>query len=520
MGMKPNLRQEAGACDPEEIEVKLCLPPAARPVLEGHPALRPPRAGAPEIREEETTYFDTRDGLLAQAGASLRVRRSSGRGLVQTLKLAPVAQGAAARRGEWEWPVGVETPDLGLLAGTPCATSVAALDGALAPVCRTEISRTVWRVTCAGATVEAAIDQGRIRAGQREVPVSELELELKGGEPSALYRLALELSQAAPLAIEPATKAERGAQLAGRPGPEAVKPGDVALRPDQSAAEAFGRVMGAALGHMRVNLLPAARGDVEGVHQVRVAVRRLRAAIAMFEPLLAPETAGRFNEELRRVGRIFGAARDWDVFATETLSAVRAENPAEAWPRQLEEAVRPARAEVREEALRELAGPRFARLLLELGAWAEEGARDPAALGTPELAQPVVVVAPALLDRLMRRAAKHGKGIRHADARDLHTLRKRLKALRYGMEFTESLYRPKRVRAMLHPCKELQELLGSVNDAASTPDLASHLAREGEPNAAFALTELGGWAEKRSDAARRRVPKAWRALRDADPFWK
>jgi len=278
--------------------------------------------------------------------------------------------------------------------------------------------------------------------------------------------------------------------------------------------------MGAALGHLRVNLPPAARGDVEGVHQVRVAVRRLRAAIAMFKPLLAPEAAGRFNEELRRVGRVFGATRDWDVFATETLPAARAENPAERWPRRLEEAVPPARAEVREEALRELAGPRFARLLLELGAWAEEGARDPAALGTPDLAQPVVAVAPALLDRLMRRAAKHGKGIRHADARDLHTLRKRLKTLRYGMEFAESLCRPKRVRAMLHPCKELQELLGSVNDAASMPDLASQLAREGDSDVAPALVELGAWAEKRSETARHRVPKAWRALRDADPFWE
>ena len=518
--MRVNPRPEATARDPEEIEVKLRLPPTARPALEGHPVLRPPRAGEPETREEETTYFDTRDGLLAQAGASLRVRRSPGRGLVQTLKLAPVADGAAGRRGEWEWPVGAETPDLGLLAGTPCASSVAALDGALAPVCRTEISRTAWRVASGGAAVEVAIDQGRIRAGQSEMPVSELELELKDGEPGTLYRLALELSDAAPLAIEPASKAERGAQLAGRPGPEAVKPGDVTLRPDQSAAEAFGRVMGAALGHLRVNLAPTARGDVEGVHQVRVAVRRLRAAIALFKPLLAPEAAGRFNEALRQVGRVFGAARDWDVFVTETLPAATVENSAGDWPRGLGEAAQRTRAAVREEALLDLASPRFARLLLELGAWAEEGARDPATLGAPELTQLVVVVAPALLDRLMRRAAKQGKGVRHADARHLHSLRKRLKTLRYGMEFGESLYRPKRVRAMLHPCKELQELLGSVNDAASMPDLARHLAREGDPDVAPALAELCAWAEKRGEAARERVPKAWRALRDADSFWE
>lgn len=505
---------------PEEIEVKLRLPAEARPLLEGHPALCPPRAGAPETREEETVYFDTKDGLLAQAGASLRVRRSSGRGFVQTLKLAPIAQGAAGRRGEWEWPVGAETPDLGLLAATPCASSVAALDSALAPICRTEISRTVWRVACGdGTVVEAAIDQGRIGAGERDLPVSELELELKDGEPAALYQLALELTQAAPLAIEPASKAERGAQLAGRPGPKAIKAEDLALQPGQPAAEAFARIMGAALGHLRVNLPATARGDPEGVHQVRVAIRRLRAAIALFKPLLAPDPANRYNKELRRLGRVFGAARDWDVFATETLPAAAADNPAEDWPHRLAEAGRSAHAQAREEAMRALAEPRFARLLLELGAWAEEGARDPATLGAPALTQSIEDVVPDLLDRLLRRAAKQGKGIRHADPHDLHGLRKRLKTLRYGIEFTESLYRPKKVRAMLHPCKELQELLGSVNDAAATPDLARHLADEERPGIASALAALTGWAEQRGTAARQRVPKAWHALRDAGPFW-
>ncbi len=519
--MKAVLGQKATAAHgPEEIEIKLRLPPAARPALEGHPALRPPRAGPPEVREEETTYFDTPDGLLANAGSSLRVRRSPGRGLIQTLKLAPVAEGAAARRGEWEWPVGAEMPDLGLLAGTPCAASVTALDGALVAICRTEIRRTVWLIAGNdGTAIEAAIDQGRIRTSEHDLPVSELELELKGGAPAALYKLALELTDAVPLAIEPASKAERGAQLAGRQGPEAVKPEELALRRGQPASEAFGRIVGAAIGHLRVNLGAAARGDAEGVHQIRVALRRLRAAIALYKPVLAPEPAGRFNKELRRAGRIFGAARDWDVFVTETLAAAAAENPAASWPRMLEEAAQTARAAVREEAMRELAEPRFARLLLELGAWAEDGVRDPATLGPPGLARSFEAVAPALLGRLMRRAAKQGKSIRHADTRSLHELRKRLKTLRYGIEFTESLYRPKRVRAMLRPCKELQELLGAVNDAAATPELARRLAEGGASEMAAALADLAAWVEKRGAAARQRVPKAWHALRDADPFW-
>jgi triphosphatase len=519
--MKAGLGHEGiAAPGPEEIEVKLRLPLGARPALEGHPALRPPRAGAPEAREEETTYFDTPDGRLANAGASLRVRRSPGRGLIQTLKLAPVAQGPAARRGEWEWPVGTEIPDLGLLAGTPCAASIGGLDGALGPVCRTEIRRTVWHLACGdGAAIEVAIDQGRICADGRDVSVSELELELKGGAPAALHRLALELGEAVPLAIEPASKVERGARLAGRPGPAAVKPEEMVLRPDQPAAEAFGQVMSAAIGHLRVNLHPAARGDAEGVHQIRVAIRRLRAAIALFRPLLASKAAGRFNERLRRSGRVFGAARDWDVFVTETLAGAAADHPAESWPRVLETVAESARAAVRGDAMRELDEPQFTRLLLELAVWAEEGARDPAALGTPALARSIKAVAPALLERLMRRAAKQGKGVRHADTPGLHALRKRLKTLRYGIEFTESLYRPKAVRAMLRPCKDLQELLGVVNDAAATPELARHLAGNGDSEIVPALDALAVWAEKRGASARQRVPKAWHALRDADPFW-
>ena len=83
----------------------------------------------------------------------------------------------------------------------------------------------------------------------------------------------------------------------------------------------------AALVHLLANVGPAERADVEGVHQVRVAVRRLRAALALFKPHLPPVTLGRFNDELRRLGGIFGRARDWDVFVCETLSIAEKDMP-------------------------------------------------------------------------------------------------------------------------------------------------------------------------------------------------
>ena len=79
--------------------------------------------------------------------------------------------------------------------------------------------------------------------------------------------------------------------------------------------------MSSALRHLIANVGPAKRGDAEGVHQIRVAVRRLRAALALFEPHLHPATLSGLNDELRRFGSIFGQARDWDVFVLETLPA-------------------------------------------------------------------------------------------------------------------------------------------------------------------------------------------------------
>ncbi|MGA9869412.1 MAG: inorganic triphosphatase, partial [Acetobacteraceae bacterium] len=364
---------------PEEIEIKLRLPARARAALLRHPALTAPRASLPETRAESTVYFDTKSGQLSAMGASLRIRRSGDGSLTQTLKLGPIALGIAARRGEWEWPIATETPDLTLLADIEEA-AVAALDGPLAPLCSTEIERTAaWIGGADGTLIEAVIDRGRIRAGKRTVAVNEVELELKSGPPGALYRLALELAGSVPLAIEPASKAERGARLAGHQGRCAVKYEDVGLRRAKSAAEAFHRILDATTGHLRVNLEPAARGRPEGIHQLRIATRRLRAAIALFKPLLTAEAAARFNEALRRSGRVFGAARDWDVFVTETLPAAEADGLAPEWSRLLLEAASPARVAAHAAVARELTAPGFTLLLLGLSA----GAEGPAGVGEP-----------------------------------------------------------------------------------------------------------------------------------------
>jgi triphosphatase len=101
---------------PRELELKLVFAADARPLIDRHPALQPPGATAPEVRQGCTTYYDTREHVLEKNGLSLRVRQS-GDARIQTLKSG--CQGPMAGRGEWEWPIDTDTPQLTLLADTP-----------------------------------------------------------------------------------------------------------------------------------------------------------------------------------------------------------------------------------------------------------------------------------------------------------------------------------------------------------------------------------------------------------------
>ncbi len=499
--------------DPIETEIKLRAAPGAIEALERHPVL----AGtAAEEHHQVTTYFDTPRLDLARRHCSLRIRRSGER-RVQTAKSAP-AVGVAAQRGEWERPIETDRPDLSPLTETPVG---AALRGRAArelrPVFVTDIRRTARLLRVDAQTaVEAALDQGMICAAGRSEPVSELELELKRGHPGALYRLAIELTAAAPLTLEPASKAERGLRLRSGERPTPANAPALSFARDITATEAFGEIVRSILGHMVANMSAVRISDPEGVHQLRVAIRRMRAALVLFQPVLRRETTGRFNEELRRIGQVLGKARDWDVLVGETLPAVDARGSEKGWLDLLRERAGQWRAATQADARRELDGPAFTTLLLGLAGWIEDGARDPALLGSAALRRPIAELGPALLGRMARKVARRGKRLKGGSREELHALRKSIKKLRYGFEFLAPLYPPAKVEAVVHPCKKLQALLGRSNDAAVTPALAGQLTEGGHADLAPALGVLANWVEARGRKALRRVPTHWHGLRKAE----
>jgi len=395
--------------EPVEVELKLLLPEHARAALERHPALQAPCATAPETREEHTVYFDTPLLSLAGKGLSLRVRRC-GAARVQTLKSAGDGYTVAASRGEWEWRIDQDVPDLSCVAETPFGAEIAA-EGAsgLQTVFETDIRRTVRSLRLAGETVaEAAVDVGRVFAGEATQDVNELELELKRGAPGPLYRLALDLHATVPFIIGVESKAQRGQRLRMGKAPVAVKRGPPPLDGDGPASEAVRRIIGAALGQLLANQPAAAVGDVEGVHQMRVGIRRLRTALALFGKHLEPYASRRFEAELKRLGQVFGNARDWDVFCTQILPDAEKDEIAKGWVELLRTPAEASRQVAHRELEEEFTRPAITALVLGMAAWVEPDDAGSPVAGDDALNRPIRQLAHALLDRMARRVVKRG----------------------------------------------------------------------------------------------------------------
>ncbi|MEA2737265.1 MAG: hypothetical protein QOH05_572 [Acetobacteraceae bacterium] len=497
---------------PREVELKLALPDGPLDAVWEHRAFQASTA-RPRRRHEVTTYFDTSDRALARLKISLRVRLSDGC-RVQTLK-ADGKDGVAADRAEWEWPIEQDAPDIGLLATTPIASELPRkLD--LAPVFITDIERTIRMLDLDGDTVvETALDEGTIIAGDARQPVRELELELKAGDPAPIFRLALELHAAMPLTIETQSKAARGHRLSTGTVPAACKAEEVVLKRKTNGVAAFRRILTAGLGHLLVNRPAALSGDAEGVHQMRVAIRRLRAALTLFEPLLATHTASLFQAELRRVGQVFGEARDWDVFTLEVLPAALKNAGAAAWCDLLRQPAMARREAAHRHFAAEVQAPAFTALMLGLAAWVEEKTL----LGDDDLDRPILELYPRLLDRLAAKVERRGRHIDRSDA-ERHALRKSLKKLRYGIDFLRSVLPEDASKSYLHKCKKLQQLLGDANDSVSAITLADGLNDGARPDLLPALGAATEWLGRQREDGLQDLAKRWKAFQAEPRFWE
>ncbi|HSC84230.1 MAG TPA: CYTH domain-containing protein [Pseudomonas sp.] len=202
---------------PKETEIKLRVSRETLAALRDHPLLKKRNKSGWEQRELFNQYFDTPERDLAQAKVALRLRRD-GEQFIQTLKTRGQSVAGLSERNEWDWYLSKAKLDTKKLSDECWPASLAELDKKqLKPIFSTDFVREkaeiAWGRGKAKVVIEAALDLGKVIAGEGEEEICELELELREGDPAALLELAAELAADLPLMPCDISKAERGYRL-------------------------------------------------------------------------------------------------------------------------------------------------------------------------------------------------------------------------------------------------------------------------------------------------------------------
>jgi inorganic triphosphatase YgiF len=503
----------------EEIELKLSASREALAAVRAHPAVTAAKHGRMRTQRIVSTYFDTPGRDLASAGVALRLRRAGTRWL-QTVKGEGDAAAGVHRRTEFEWRLPGPKLDFAKLARTPWRKLFARSNGRCRRVFATAVRRSELPLAFAdGTRATLCLDDGEIRAGNRRAALTEVEVELKHGDPSRLFELAEALTADLPLRISRASKAERGYALARALAPEPRRARALELAEGTTPQAALAMIGAECLAQIEANAeAMAEHGDPEYLHQLRVGWRRLRSLLKLIALVVPPESIAPLEEELRWLGSILGPARDYDVFALETLPGIAVEFRGDRALGRLRARVARRRREWLRRAREGLDSPRLQRLLLALGAFFVAFGRGPRVAEVPARVRDWVG---PLLQRRHDKLCRRLRHIHRLGAAERHRARVAAKKLRYAAEFFASLYSGKQVQAYVASVSKVQSVLGRLNDVEVARQLLDALApgvRPG-PDSAHASGVVRGWLAASVAPELKRLRDAARAFRKCEPFW-
>ena len=351
--------------------------------------------------------------------------------------------------------------------------------------------------------------EGRLEAGDIRQRVARMFLD---GPPAEMLALAAKLAEELPLLPAPHSLVEVALALAESRAPRARRRGP----PSLAGAETIEPAFLSALAHLQDVLLaetPNCRLEAgpSGVHQSRVAIRRLRSLLKLFRPVVDGPGWREWDTQLRDLAQTLGVARDWDVFLAGigpgTLSALDGDVRIKR--------LLTAAAHERDAAYAALAslleGEGFRRTIwfgLQLTVIRPDRVTE----------LPLAPFAAKLLRKRWRRLKNSGDTMKDLDSAALHEMRLDAKRLRYAAEPFAALWPGRATKRFTRRLSGLQEALGLANDATVARELARRLAGHGA--GAFAIGAITGFAAGRAEGSRLAAIGAWKALRKAGTFWK
>jgi triphosphatase len=517
---------------PTEVELKLWVAPEDIAAVLSNPRFAD-SLHDPTRATLDSVYFDSEDRFLRDHGLTLRVRHDGDK-RVQTIKSADSGVGLF-ERSEWEETIENDQPDVSRVRGTALGQILTDEVGKeLKPVFETRIERTAYHLNGNGADIIFAIDEGKILASDSSQPVSEIELELRQGNPADLFKIARDILDIVPAHLEFKSKPERGYQLLDKTATGAETGFDPELLPGMSAGRAFTLIGRACLRHLVANVPAMLRRDETSLHQMRVALRRLRAAISLFSLVTSDTRSEAVKTELRWLAQELGPARDLDTLISEVIKPLHKQHANEPGFASISNMFTRKRLKSYKHAQEAVQSARFRSLILDTTEWIEAGPwtnlDDNLKRAYREM--PIEIYAAEQLSHRRKRIRRRGKRIAALSPDQLHRLRIHVKKARYAADFFCSVYtgkksakQCKKIRSSL---MQLQNCLGRLNDIVTHKALFSEiianrpkgLTEEQGRRRAFAAGLIIGDQQAQVEKLLDRARKAYSRLDDAKPFWK
>ena len=495
-----NDKEETGSPD-GKVALKFQYDPRYHERLRKAPWLKALESGRPYARALDTVYFDTPDNALHREGVALHVDRNS--------KRSP------------------KPPPLSALQSDPKLRKVISkrVFDSLQPVFATHIRRVTRRLKPSEGT-EVALDFDDISVSSNGTKTAGMrELVLRSNDAHALYRMGRLIAATLPVRLISGSLSERALDLLEGRQPTFAKAIPAKLPKDCSAEEALVATVANCLAHLTANEACAvAMADPEGVHQMRVALRRLDASLKVFRRLIPDGQRRRLKRRIKNVAEALGPARDWDVFIEDLVRPVAADLPSDDDLLLLRGAAAQQRA-VEYRKVRRVLGPQpYTEMRLDLAAWLNEREwrQQPVTESSARLMASARTFAKAILDKGHRKLKKLGQSHAMMNAEERHKLRIQVKKVRYAGEFLASLFPRRKSERYLHALRVLQDDLGRLNDIEVARKLIASLATHDHARDLKFARAGGlvlGWHAS-AGTREKQLAEHWAAFEDAKPFWR
>jgi triphosphatase len=501
-----------------EIELNLTIDKQYASRLSKHPVITHKSASKPSSHKLTSIYFDSPDLKLMDTGVTLRVSHTSS-GWIQTIQLSGSSCIGLHQHLEWLCPIASNHPDFTKIV-EPILVRIFPnhkLRRSIIPIFKTEIHRTSWQLAFNnGDQVEVSFDLGRLIANDKEEVISEIKLKLKSGNVGRLFDLALELQDAIPLNVENLSNAQRGYAYYCDNPPQVIKAQLPTLTRKMNANIAFKEIVWECINQLQLNQnVVLHTSDIEGVHQMRIALRRLRSAFSLFKLILGHKKCAFILSELKWLSDILGKARDIDVLLTQTLPGIPAHFKHHQGLLTLQQLALKRQIKIYDFIREALLSQRYNCLLLTICSWLENEKWK-----ETKKHYKLLTVATRTLNKFHKQLLRHNENLTDMPPEYRHATRIASKRLRYVAEFFTSLYPAKDCTKFIKILAQVQECLGQINDITVAEKLLDDL-NSPQPDALSteAIQRFKQWNASLATHNIAKINPLWKQLTTMKPFW-